>query len=309
MAWLEAHQKLEKHPKTLALAYMMVWDLDQAIGKLLRFWWWSMDFAEDGDLRRYTMVQIAGAMGVAAELGPRLVQAMVTCGGRDDHGEYPGFLDEEPYFRIHDWWETIGPFLRIKYRHSPEKWKRVAALYGVPGLDMSKTPPPNLTLPNRPNQRRLPGLDMAGKPETPDQNVPEATGSVLRASEQGDLDPDGLLDLWNELTPSTVPKIREKTESRRRKARLRLSEHPGRAWWVEVMEKIKASKFLQGDGGRGWTVSLDFILDNDKNAVKIMEGRYDGHDKTSRISGAARAPEGKYEKFRTKDGGKMPSMP
>jgi hypothetical protein len=51
LAWIESHQTLEKHPKTLDLMNATGWDLDTCLGKLHRFWYWCVDYAEDGDLR------------------------------------------------------------------------------------------------------------------------------------------------------------------------------------------------------------------------------------------------------------------
>ena len=316
MPWIETHQKLERHPKTLGLATLMGWGLDETLGKLLRFWWWSVDYAEDGDLRRYNAYHVANAMGVVGDQAEKLIMALCDCGGQVGSEEFPGFLDREPYLRIHDWWDTIGPWLRKKYRYEPDKWKRVEKLYSKPsGLPKVPESHANQTKPNqtitKPTDLLLPGLRpplVVGPGGEGKVNEEERKGSPASAvgadlSDQGpgrgvatppNLNPEELLELWNASVPATMPQVREKTKSRLRKAGLRLAEHPERAWWEEIFARIKASKFLQGDGSTGWVCTIDFLLDNDKNAVKIMEGKYDDR-KTGRNAGAAAPEPGKYQ--------------
>jgi hypothetical protein len=119
MAWIESHQSLERHPKTLDLMTRMGWDLDTTIGKLQRFWWWCVDYAEDGDLQKHNDGRLGGAVGLNGEEAKAFKVAMVeAC-----------WLDRDPYFRVHDWWNYIGRFLQVKYKHYPDKWQHVRAAY------------------------------------------------------------------------------------------------------------------------------------------------------------------------------------
>lgn len=119
MAWIEAHQKLKDHPKVLDLMNTMQWDVDQTIGKLFRFWWWCVDYAEDGDLGKHNDARIAASVGLNGVYGKEFVEAMVQS----------GWIDRDPYFRVHDWWDCIGKYLQIKYKQHPEKWRKVQELY------------------------------------------------------------------------------------------------------------------------------------------------------------------------------------
>ncbi len=129
MAWIESHQGLEKHPKTLRLMSAMGWDLDQTLGKLHRFWWWCVDHAPDGDLRKFADDVLAAAVGLPMSDGEKFVEAMVMAGGRGNGNAPSGFLERKPYFRVHDWWGYFGPFLQVKYKKTPEKWKSIRDLY------------------------------------------------------------------------------------------------------------------------------------------------------------------------------------
>jgi hypothetical protein len=144
MAWIESHQELEKHPKVLMLMSLMGWSKDTTIGKLHRFWWWCVSYAEDGDLRKYHVDQI----GAAVDLAPGKESSLFA-----NNMVKAKWIDLKPYLRVHDWWHYIGRFLQVKYKLHPEKWEKVRALY----TDGSNNPPnnggnnhiPNLTLPNQ----------------------------------------------------------------------------------------------------------------------------------------------------------------
>lgn len=70
-------------------------------------------------------------MGVAMDESKTLVQAMIgAC-----------WLDREPYFRVHDWWDYVGRFLQVKYKNYPDKWHKVRDLYASNGLQHPLEPP------------------------------------------------------------------------------------------------------------------------------------------------------------------------
>jgi len=127
MAWIQSHQALERHPKTLDLASTMEWSIDETIGKLHRFWWWCVDYAEDGDLRKH-INRLPLALGLVGDVGSKFLIEMKRV----------GFIDTQPNLRVHDWWTYHGYYLRAKYRHSSEKWERIKDLYpDSSDIDMS----------------------------------------------------------------------------------------------------------------------------------------------------------------------------
>lgn len=152
MAWIESHQDLLDHPKILRLSRTLGISQNEAIGVVHRFWWWALKYAEDGDLRRFNDDDLAHAVGLNGR-GKDFVEAMVTCGG----DAASGFIDREPYFRIHDWWDYAGKFLQSKYKHNPVKYKRISKLYKNRSRVVHRTVKehdtlPNLTLHNQPNK-------------------------------------------------------------------------------------------------------------------------------------------------------------
>lgn len=156
MAWIESHQALANHPKVLDLMDKMDWDLDTALGKLHRFWWWCVDYAEDGDLRKHNDNRIGRAVGMnSSQDCSRFVRAMVeSC-----------WIDRVPYFRVHDWWDYIGLFLQRKYGEKNKgKWERVKLLYTGSTEVVQRLSQPT----NQPNQPTNPpaGAHVGGIPPT-----------------------------------------------------------------------------------------------------------------------------------------------
>lgn len=102
-------------------------------------------------------------------------------------------------------------------------------------------------------------------------STPSANGQAERIGER----PEDLQAVWNEETLSPIPRCRELTAQRRKKAKARLKERPLTAW-RDVFRRIQASAFCRGETDRGgWKASFDWILDSADNAVKVLEGKYD----------------------------------
>lgn len=114
MAWIESHQTLWDNVKTRkATRALDITDVE-LVGHLHSLWHWAIDHAEDGDLSKFDVDDIAIAArwdGDAHEF----VEALVGCGPGDD----PGFLEPggpigDPTegrvgeLVIHDWWEHAG---------------------------------------------------------------------------------------------------------------------------------------------------------------------------------------------------------
>ena len=153
----------------------MSWDLDTTLGKLHRFWWWCVDYCEDGDLRKHNDTRIAQAMGVAIADARRLVEAMVES----------RWIDRQPYFRVHDWWHYFGLFLQRKYgeRHK-EKWERVRELYNSCAITAQPLSPPNLpNLPNLPNH--IPPPSARARDCADESEIPTEQQAVEMAAKAG----------------------------------------------------------------------------------------------------------------------------
>ena len=99
MAWIEAHQELPRHPKTKRFARMLKISIPQAVGHLFMFWWWALDYAENGDLSRYDADDLADAAEWSGD-PEEFLKAMIECG---PGGSY-GFIEKnESGMFVHDW--------------------------------------------------------------------------------------------------------------------------------------------------------------------------------------------------------------
>ena len=82
------------------------------------------------------------------------------------------------------------------------------------------------------------------------------------------------MELWNGL--GCRPLVSELTDERRKKAGLRLRKRGDPDWWRRLFEKAKALN-------KHW-LTFDFLLRNDTNCLKLLEGNYD-HDFGNRNNG------------------------
>ena len=145
MAWIESHQTLRDHPKLTLLSQELGIHKAQAIGHLQMLWWWCINYAENGDISRYSAAQIASASGWEG-IANDLVAAMI----------HSGFIDSEP-LRVHDWLDFCGDLIKKRLEYKKAKSRRTKRL----GKSLRKPensqltvtiPDRNQTLPNQPNQ-------------------------------------------------------------------------------------------------------------------------------------------------------------
>ena len=124
MTWLESHQTIRDHPKKDHLAELLfngstpndVADY-AAAGVLHYLWYWALDFAQDGDLSKFSDRQLA--KGCRWQGDPAtLVQALTVA----------GFIDEDR--RIHDWDEYAG---RLIQRREQDRDRKAAWRVQVKG--------------------------------------------------------------------------------------------------------------------------------------------------------------------------------
>lgn len=93
--WIELHQEMPRHPKTLALAQALKISRREAVGLLIDLWTWGLNCADEtGHLRGITNEGIAMALDWSGRQAAKLVNALVDCGWIDgENGNYS----------LHDW--------------------------------------------------------------------------------------------------------------------------------------------------------------------------------------------------------------
>lgn len=89
-----------------------------------------------------------------------------------------------------------------------------------------------------------------------------------------------IVALWNK-TCLALPKVKTLSDDRRQKIRCRLTEAkmltPTDAlqWCDNLFHTISQSAFLCGENKSSWAATFDWVFENSKNWVKVMEGNYD----------------------------------
>jgi hypothetical protein len=137
MAWIESHQSLQKHPKTIVAANMLGISRVQLIGHLHCLWWWALDFASPkGCLGVNISAEIIAEAAeycqnranistktrqsradIATKTARKFVDALINCGGNGK-----GFLEEiDGIFYLHDWWDYAGKLIEIRSLSKEQK--------------------------------------------------------------------------------------------------------------------------------------------------------------------------------------------
>jgi len=99
VAYIESHQTLLGHPKTRKAARLLGIKRVHLVGHLHALWWWSLDYADDGDLSRYESDVIADACEWEDD-PDTFIDALVSA----------GFLstDDDGALHVHDWMDYAG---------------------------------------------------------------------------------------------------------------------------------------------------------------------------------------------------------
>jgi hypothetical protein len=85
--------------------------------------------------------------------------------------------------------------------------------------------------------------------------------------------PEPYVDAWNLFASSYhLSEVKSINENRKNKIHVRLSDPAFD--FVTVLEKIRSSPYLKGDNNRDWKVTFDWIIENDNNYLKVLEGNY-----------------------------------
>ena len=142
---------------------------------------------------------------------------------------------------------------------------------------------------------------MKSKYPAPDeQPAYDGHPSVMRQSPahgdgDGDGDGDGaaapapsiapalIVEMYNTICVD-LPKVRGLTESRRKHLLPRIKEHPDIEWWRRLFQRVQTTPFCTGDNDRGWRADFGWLIENDTNALKVLEGKYDGGGRRGRAA-------------------------
>jgi len=168
VAWLEVHQTLKDHRKTLAAADDLEVEPVHMMGMLVSFWLWALDNAPDGTLAGITPKTIARAAQWKGD-ADRFVEALTASGWLEITGNG---------LEIHDWYEYAGKLIDRRKADAERARKKRAAASASPSVgttsaghpqDVGRTSAstvqystlPNSTVPIKPSNE---GNDEPGEP-------------------------------------------------------------------------------------------------------------------------------------------------
>lgn len=123
MAWIESHQSLSRHKKTLKAAARLSLDRHTLIGHLMELWWWGIDnVPSNGFMGDVTDEEIAFAADWNGDAS-QFVEALIVA----------GFIDDSAEGRVlHDWFDYAGKLLdkrekdALRKREKQEEKKRLS---------------------------------------------------------------------------------------------------------------------------------------------------------------------------------------
>ena len=91
-----------------------------------------------------------------------------------------------------------------------------------------------------------------------------------------------LQNIWNTKCPN-LKKVLENPKDRQAKEKTRLKERD-LSVWKGVFVAINQSDFCCGINDSNWQATYDWIMSNEKNAIKVLEGNYDNRQGTDGTS-------------------------
>lgn len=85
---------------------------------------------------------------------------------------------------------------------------------------------------------------------------------------------DDILSCFNSICTS-LPKVQKLSTSRKEKIKVRWSDIGSLEKFEEVFRKVQDTPFLIGENNTNWRADFDWLIENDKNWLKVLEGKYD----------------------------------
>lgn len=93
---------------------------------------------------------------------------------------------------------------------------------------------------------------------------------------------DTIKDLYNSICVN-LPKVIALSSKRKTKLKLRMEKLTKIENWQLLFEKANKSSFLTGNNNRNWQANFDWLIENDTNYLKVLEGKYDNQEQKQEI--------------------------
>ena len=117
MAWIELHQSLPTHRKTLIASDILDISPVRFVGHIVTFWLWCLDNVPDGNLNGISPRMIARAAQWESD-HDQFLEALLTA----------GFLDQGETLEIHDWFDYAGKLVERREAEKERSKQRRLAL-------------------------------------------------------------------------------------------------------------------------------------------------------------------------------------
>jgi len=90
-----------------------------------------------------------------------------------------------------------------------------------------------------------------------------------------------LVTAWNDFTLNhpSLSGVEKISEARRNHLKKRFESDHFRDNFSKVLEMVPKCQFLMGENKSGWRVSFDWLIGNDTNYLKVLEGKYKDKEK------------------------------
>jgi hypothetical protein len=258
------------HTKTKRLMRILGVRHYTAVGVLELLWKLAADETPTGNIGKLSDDDIAAFIDWDGDPSA-LIHALVEC----------RWIDEHPLHRliIHDWadhcedsvdmWVARHGLLYADgkpargNRLSREERDKYAETVRTRAQESHKT-----------TQNATSGaLPLPLPPPLPCGRKPTASEVSKETSRRPDVRLQAFLDAWNSQCGSN-PKAEKLTKTRQRKLTTRLSQGLTLAQFSEAAKRCGITAFLYGDNPRGWVATLDWLIANDTNITKVLEGTY-----------------------------------
>jgi hypothetical protein len=252
--------------------------LYHAVGLLELLWHLTAREATRGDIGKLDNESIALALDYRGD-EDKLIDALVRC----------GWLDESTEHRlvVHDWHEHADEAVKKRLTRSKRSF------IGGPVA----TEPENVE--TKWQSGNLPRAGAGPEPEpspVPDKKksalVPSAPSAVpadptpplfdLKSPEKKQRTPEEYAAYWNETVADLLPQVDELNEERRRKLNTRIKHGLTPQKFRDVLHRVLATPFLNGDNDKCWRADFDFVIRSDTTIARILNGFYGGGAKRAR---------------------------
>ena len=85
---------------------------------------------------------------------------------------------------------------------------------------------------------------------------------------------DEIFVSYNKICGVKLSKVLKLSNSRKAKIKTRFEEIKSLEGFIELFNKVILIPFCCGDNDRNWSADFDWLIENDTNWVKVMEGKY-----------------------------------